>query len=141
MGYTIGTMLNPFPDLLALAFFAPFFVRLGTGIVFLSFAFAHAKNRTALETSIKRHFEFLTFAPWLLIGAEGLIAIALIAGFYTQVAALVGIILCIKLPFVARWYKQEAFAPHDRLLYILLGLASLSLMVSGAGAFAIDLPL
>jgi uncharacterized membrane protein YphA (DoxX/SURF4 family) len=66
----------------------------------------------------------------------------LIAGFLTQIAAIAGIFIALDALFVKWLYKDlDMMAKYSRPFYILTLMACLSLILSGAGAFAIDLPL
>lgn len=64
-------------------------------------------------------------------------------GLYTQIAVLVAI-LALKIEFYLEYWRNRALAPistETYFLYTLAIVALLSLMVTGPGAFAFDLPL
>ena len=63
----------------------------------------------------------------------------LIAGFMTQVTALVFSVMTFG-EFYAE-YREETLLKRDVIFYLLIFAISLSLLLSGAGIFAIDLPL
>lgn len=122
-------MLTPFPGLLTLGFLAPTILRLAValGIGFTSWAHYARRN------------EIKSVWLWPAIIGEAAVAASLVFGIFTQVAALVALVLCIGFAVYA---KQCARAvPLCRGEYILLAVISLSLMLTGAGAFAKDLPL
>lgn len=113
-------MLSLFPELLFLAPLSAFLIRLAVSIAMGYLAYRHAIMPGAA-------FKILCIV-------EGVAAVLLIAGGYTQAAALVGLILVgVNLLTPAR------ILPRSTLL--LLGLMCLSLLMTGAGAFAFDLPL
>lgn len=133
----LSAMFNPFPSLLALGLFGPFMLRIAAGAVILLFAFRvwksmrrHPKAGEASRTSVFH---------WYLLAVEACIGISLIFGFLTQIGAIIGIYLIGHLLYLKR--KQNRAASESRLVYGLLLIIMLSLLVSGAGAFAFDLPL
>jgi len=114
-------MLSVFPELLFLSPFAAFFVRLALACVFGYASSRHFKN----TDSLVRFFAI----------AEAVVAIALFLGIWTQVAA----ILCICL--ISAWFvlpKLRAVALGTTLLSLVL---SATLLLTGAGPLAFDLPL
>lgn len=111
-------MLNVFPDLL-LPFLAPTLLRMGAAVAFAAIAFYHWKRA-----------DTPTWRTWLFVALHGGVAAGLAFGYYTQVAALAGIALAARHAWCA-----------NRAAGLLLALVCLSLFVSGAGAFAFDLPL
>ena len=144
-------MLNTFPELLILGFFAPFILRTAVGLAFLWFGYNKLfQQRTELIVSLQTNPigpSFLkqyvkTLAPFIIwaIGiTEILIGIFFIVGYLTQIAALISIILLLKALYFRKHYPL--LAPHSPLAYLLIIAISVSLLISGAGAFAFDLPL
>ena len=134
-------MLNPFPDLLALIFFAPLLLRLGLGVVFFDFGRhtlgkgkgAHGALFEAL--GLKQGTRYATCLGWLEIG----ISLMFIVGLYVQVASLVALLLSLAAYYLKG--KHGAHIEHRRHLFFLTAVISLSLLLSGAGAIAFDLPL
>jgi len=114
-------MLSLFPELLFLAPLAAFVIRIATGLTLVYMA--------------SKHITVSTTAVRTLGVVEGIAALLLIAGAYTQAAALAGIVIVLF----------SLFAPSYRTLprstLILLAILALSLIVTGAGPFAVDLPL
>jgi len=134
-------MLNTFPSLLTYSFFAPTLLRIVAGFTLLYIGYSQAKNRKAIIQEIRQnigwHFDqTLIFIAVLVVFALGL---ALIVGWYTQIAAIIAILFFLKQMIVAKKYK--AAAPLCRLDYFYLIVILLTLLVTGAGAFAFDLPL
>lgn len=134
-------MLNPFPDLLAFGLLAPFFLRIALGVVLLDF------GRHALVISRERHialFEALQWKPGkryakALGTVELILAVLLVAGLYTQIAALGALVISLAAYYLKG--KHGAHIEHRRHLFFLTAVISLSLLFSGAGAFAFDVPL
>jgi uncharacterized membrane protein YphA (DoxX/SURF4 family) len=62
-----------------------------------------------------------------------------LVGFYTQIAAILSIGLCVKLLIWHKRFPQNSIP--SRLTYLLLLTISLSLFVTGAGILAFDLPI
>lgn len=132
-------MLNPFPGLLVLSFFAPLLIRVGAGFVFFYIAYAQGKRREEISVmrfpllGASKHFVALAVAFNVLVGG------ALIFGYHTQIAALLAVLGTIKLLVLGHWYPR--LVPVDRAALFLLIIVCLSLLISGAGALAYDLPL
>ena len=132
-------MLNPFPDLLVLSFFAPALIRAGAGVMFLYIAYAHAKRRDEIEKisfpliGASRRVVALSCALHVFVGGM------LIFGYHTQVAAILGLIVFAKSLIIKNRYP--ALVPLERPALFLLIVMCLSLLLTGAGALAYDLPL
>ena len=134
-------MLNPFPELLTFVFFAPFLLRLALGVLFLDFG-RHTLMKGRVEHGLL--FEALglkqgTRYAVVLGSIELIIAVMFILGLYTQIAALVGLVLSLSAYYLKG--KHGAHIEHRRHLFFLTAIISLSLLLSGAGSFAFDLPL
>ncbi len=134
-------MLNPFPELLTYSMLAPFILRVVAGIIFIDLgklALNGEKNRWLISLSAIK-----LPRPELGVKILGILeilgGIMLLAGFYTQIAALVLAVLTFAEAFVE--YKDPAILKRTLVFYVLLLAISLSLLLSGAGAFAIDIPL
>ncbi len=134
-------MLNPFPELLTYALLAPFILRLTLGYILINLGYLKLKaEKNRWETIFQMlGFKEKALATKILAYIELLGGLALLFGFYTQIAALVfAILLGIEL-FIER--KEETLMKRDLTFYILLFAISLSLLFSGAGFLAFDLPL
>jgi len=78
-------------------------------------------------------------AVWISVVADIALGALLLIGLFTQVAALLGFLAAMKLAILRRRYPMVA--PHGRVAYFLLAAICLSLMLTGAGFYAFDLPL
>lgn len=139
--------LQIFPQLLDYQFYAPLLLRLALGAIFLVHGWpklAHDKTQFAgwLE-SMK--FKPGKFWAWVVASVEFFGAIFLLAGFFTQLAAL---ILAIEFLVILFWFKRGqpfvakpdapgAYWEFDFLIFFAL----LALLVLGPGSYSLDLPL
>lgn len=114
-------MLSLFPTLLFLSPFAAFLIRLALVAVFAYSAY----TRVPSERTFLKVFGVI----------DGIIALALLVGFYTQLAALVGAICAIA------WLVKAEWSPYPKSTTALALIMCLSLLILGAGPFAFDLPL
>lgn len=114
-------MLSLFPELLFLAPLAAFVIRVVSGLTIARIAYRHVFTPT---TDIR-----------ILGIVEGIVAILLVAGAYTQPAALVAALI-IAITLFLPTYRA---LPRSTLALLLV--MTLSLLVTGAGPFAFDLPL
>ena len=133
-------MLNLFP-IMFLSPFAYALLRITLGGTFLYLGYRHlTKDRFAVWEAIHLYRPRLaTFSAWSLGMAELLIGGSLVAGAYTQIAALAAATLSLTLLVVR---KRLACPAIPQPLFYLLTLAiSCSLFITGAGAFAFDLPI
>ena len=134
-------MLNVFPDLLIFSLIAPFIIRVVAGGMFVISGY-----QKLTEDRLKKALFFENqglrpgvFFAWLFGLIELVGGAFLIAGLYTQPVALILIIplvgaLLIKL-------QHGNLLNHETTYYILLLAICLSVLFSGAGRPAIDLPL
>jgi hypothetical protein len=133
-------MLSLFPGLLYLAPLATTLIRVAAGLTLLYVAYDLTVARGEIAST-----KFLVVGripQWfVLFGALVIFvaAVLLVIGLYTQAAAIVGILFGLKDMIFARKYRNvmPLAASTGALLFIM----SLSLLFSGAGAFAFDLPL
>jgi len=135
-------MLTVFPGLLFLDPLAPFLLRVTVGIIFLFMGYNHLtrERREGIATDLRLKWGATgTFFIWYLGIFEIVVGLFLIAGFLTQIAAIVGGIIALKLLHGRKKYPK--ISPQSTSFYILLFVICLSFLVTGAGAFAIDLPL
>ena len=135
-------MLNPFPELLILGLLAPFLLRVALGALFLHAGWSHLSRENRAEAASKLRLEWGalgTYFIWIVGVAEVLAGLALLVGFLTQIAALVGVLIALKLLYIRKHYPVIASGSVE--FYILVIAMCLSLLLSGAGALAIDIPL
>jgi uncharacterized membrane protein YphA (DoxX/SURF4 family) len=134
-------ILNPFPDLLTYSLLAPFILRVVVGFIFIDL------GKLSLQSERKNWI--ISFKTLGLPGPEisvkifgGLqlgAGVMLLIGFYTQIAALILALLVLIEGYIE--YKDPSIIKRNLVFYVLLFAILLSLLLSGAGAFAIDLPL
>jgi uncharacterized membrane protein YphA (DoxX/SURF4 family) len=132
-------MLNVFPELLVYQLLAPTLLRMAVVLVFAYLAYRHFEHR---EDISKTRFPVVgqgMWIVWLTIIIEVATAAALFFGYYTQVAAILGAIGAIK--HIVWRGKFPNFFWLTRSAAFLLLVICLSLLLTGAGAFAFDLPL
>ncbi len=134
-------MLNPFPDLLTYSFFAPFLLRVILGLITIELGFASLKSEKKEWLNILK----IVKAPFpkKIISVIAILQIVtggmLFFGFYTQIAALILLAFTFTEAFIE--YKESSLLRRDIAFYLLMFIMSLSLLLTGAGAFAFDLPL
>jgi len=132
-------MLNPFPSLLTYSFFAPTLLRVAAALVFAYIAYRHYQNRDAIS---RVHFPVVghgMWIPWAAVIVEVITALGLFFGYHTQYMAILGAIIALKHIIWRGHYP--AFFWLTRSAAFLLLVICLSLLISGAGALAQDLPL
>ncbi|HEY4510856.1 MAG TPA: hypothetical protein VJG29_00615 [Candidatus Paceibacterota bacterium] len=133
-------MLNPFPDLLFLGILAPTVLRIAAGLLFLWLSLRHVGQRESVGASLPSFLKHIrVLYAWALVIAEMLVAIALIAGFLTQIAALLGLLGVIKAYFLRARFPH--IFPLSGSSYFLLATILFVLIFTGAGAFGFDIPL
>lgn len=137
-------MLNTFPNLLFLGLLSPFLIRITVGVVFIWIGYSYLfKDREIVLEQLKKRWpkgasSFMYFGGIF----EIITGIFLFVGFLTQIASIAGILIALDALFVKIFYKDlDLVTKYNKLFYILLFITSLSLLFSGAGAFAFDLPL
>jgi len=128
------SILNPLPELLSYSFVAPLFLRIVISVYFLKqfSTIVYTKYFTKEDLRVKNTFK-------VLIGIKTISALALLVGFYTQIAVLILIILTAVDMFMEHQTKKLKKIKLQFYIFILVIL--LSLLVTGAGFFSIDLPL
>lgn len=118
-------MLSLFPSLLTYSGFAPFLLRLILGSVFAFWGYEKVRSKDN-KTRLIAIFKFI-------------IAIMLILGYMTQLAALLAsIILGV---YIAYKIINKSFLNNGINYYLVLFVISLSILISGSGFMAFDLPL
>ena len=132
--------LNPFPELLSLIFFAPFLLRVGLGSMLFLFGFIRLSGRrhVYLRRFRERWPESGEVLLFSLGGVEIVVGLLFIVGFYTQIAALISMAMALILIFTP---NTKVVAGNNKPMYFLIFMVSFSLLISGAGAFAFDIPL
>ena len=133
-------MLNVFPELLFLSFFAPLMLRAVLGFVLLSYSLNRLyRRKREFEGLFLNHFPLNEKTLLLAVGILELVfGLGLIAGLYTQIIAL-GVILLSLTAILGK--NPVLLFRSSRLIYFFMFGISISLLLSGAGGFAFDLPL
>jgi uncharacterized membrane protein YphA (DoxX/SURF4 family) len=132
-------MLNPFP-IQFLSLLAYFILRVLTGLVLLTLGYRHFEARKVLNTILVLPlFPFGTVTTTVLIMAELVIGALFILGAFTQIAALLAMIMSFKMIVLKSRFAHSSIP--GRLFYVLLLAISCSLFITGAGVFAFDLPI
>jgi len=133
-------MLNIFPSLLDYSLFAPLILRVVGGIIIIGFG----KEQRRHQKVWLPFFEMIGLKPAhifvrIISTLEIAAGVMLIAGFATQIAASFAAV--ITLAALTIEYKNEALIKRDVVFYTLLLSVYLSLILTGAGIPALDLPL
>ena len=122
-------MFSIFPFLLTFAGIAPFIIRISFGITTIYIAYKKLINKDQCITKQLKLFNTI----------EIILSIFIIIGLFTQLIALVyAIIFAIKLIHKA---SKKALLSDGINYYLLLFIMALSLVFTGAGLIAFDLPL
>ncbi|HTR18511.1 MAG TPA: hypothetical protein VMH91_00840 [Candidatus Paceibacterota bacterium] len=133
-------MLLLFPHLLDYQFFVPTLLRAVAGLFFAYIAFRMLVTRaeiTEAEVIIVGHIRM--WMVWISAFVTLLVGVLLFVGLWTQGAAIVGMLITLKHGLGVK--KYSAILPLSGGAYILLFVICTSLLFSGAGAVAFDLPL
>ena len=118
--------LSTFPALLTYGLFAPLLLRVMAGIFILSLGWERYKKPYNWSAII-----YAIFGPLLILG------------LFTQISAIVAIGI-LKFDYYFDFYKNRKTAPVPKnitFLYAVIGIILLSLLVTGPGFLAFDLPL
>lgn len=133
-------MLNPFPSLLMFGILAPFIIRVSLGAVLLYIAVEHFRSKREIAEVLSPLMGRSSKWAWVLLCAIEVSAGALlVVGAWTQIASIVVILLVLKTFFIRPSLRH--LSPLSRSAYVLMCMMALSLLLSGAGGFAFDLPL
>lgn len=122
-------MLSLFPWILTYQEFSPLLLRLTLGIVFLFWAY----RRIQRESKESRNMKIACVA------FEAILGICLIIGFLTQLIALLTTL--VFLSHLINKAKNKAFLTNGINYYFILLIISLCLLLTGPGAFSVDLPI
>jgi uncharacterized membrane protein YphA (DoxX/SURF4 family) len=132
-------MLNPFP-IQFLALFSYFILRVFVGGVLCYLGLLHFRSRHTLKGVLTlAWWPYGSISTFLLVVTELTLSIMFTLGFLTQVASLILALTSLKMLVLRGRFDHPALPP--RLVYVLFLGAALCLFITGAGAFAFDLPL
>lgn len=134
--------LSLFPHLLDYQMLGIFMIRATLGLIFIYFAYEKIVHERHVRTEF---FEKLKLRPakaffWVVTLAELVAGIGLTIGLYTQAAAITTGVL-MTLAALIKNHRPTVLPKNTVGFYIILAIASFSLLFLGAGAFAVDLPL
>ncbi len=134
-------MLNLFPSLLTYGGYGPTIIRVVLGLIFLDLGILKLRSEKARWIA---SFEALHLKPAVslvtLFGTvEAVGGLMLIGGVYTQAAALVFALLT-GVELYLEW-KDASLIKRSFVFYLLLFAIALSLLFTGAGKAAFDIPL
>ena len=134
-------MLSIFPFLLSYKLLAPFILRLTLGAIFVDYGWAKINRQKAEKVAF---FETIGLKPgltyvWIIALIEIATGLLLAVGFLTQIAALIAAIILIISILLKK--KDPASFESSSCLFIVCLIISLSLLLTGAGSLAFDLPL
>lgn len=131
---------NIFPQLFTFSLIAPLILRVVLGLVFLNLGFLKlGKEKSGWISSLHilgvRPARFFAVLLGLIEIIGGLL---LIAGAYTQLTALILAVITVSELLVE--YEEESILKRDFIFYLLLATICVSLLLSGAGLYAVDMP-
>jgi uncharacterized membrane protein YphA (DoxX/SURF4 family) len=132
---------NLFPELFSFTLIAPFILRMVIGFIFLNLGYLKlGKEKPGWIVSL----EVLNIKPaGFFVGLIGIIeaigGLLLIAGAYIQITALVLGVIALAELFIE--YREESILKRDFVFYLLLAAICASLLLTGAGLWAVDIPL
>lgn len=133
-------MLNPFPELLYLSLLGPFIVRVAAGSILIVAGLQLVRHRYAIAERLRSLMPYGAVTPPWLFGLLYLSAgLSVLAGYLTQIGALIG--AAVSFLSAVNRVQLGPLAPLSRGTYVLLCAICLSLLVTGAGAIAFDIPL
>ena len=131
-------MLNVFPALLTYAINAPTILRIALVAVLLFVAYRQWKQRKIIAAQkLPLFFPSGMWVVWLSIAWELATAVLLLLGLYTQIGALMGLVMALKLFWWHRHYPEITVLSKSA--SFLVAMICLSLMFSGAGQPAFDI--
>jgi uncharacterized membrane protein YphA (DoxX/SURF4 family) len=132
-------ILNTFPQLLTYGIFAPFVLRLIIGFIAINLGLLKLGKEKSRWTGL---FDTIHFRPAkifvkLFAFIEIVGGLMLMGGAYTQLVAI--IFAMIYFASAVLEYREEGLEERTLPFYALMFVISLSLIFTGAGAFAFDL--
>jgi len=132
---------NIFPELFSFSLIAPVILRAVLGLIFINLGYLKlTKEKPGWVSSLNiLGIKPASFFVILLGLVEILGASLILAGAYTQLAALVLAVIAVSETLIE--YKEESILKRDLPFYILIAAICISLILTGAGLFAIDMPI
>ena len=137
-------MLTTFPTLLMYSFYVPTALRVMLAVFFAWMAISHFTHKKAVGDEIDNKVRWVSheMAVWLVglvILFELAIALFLFVGAFTQIAAILAALAFAKMAWLRK--SMPHYAPLPSSTFIVLAIVALSVLITGAGGFAFDLPL
>ena len=134
-------MLATFPILLTFGLLAPTILRITVGLIFFYFGWL---KLTKDRESKMNFFNIIGLKPaiiflWLVASIEIITGTMITVGFLTQIASIIASIIMLISIFIK--IKVPKALPNSLDFYVLFFVVFLSLIFSGPGIFAFDLPL
>jgi uncharacterized membrane protein YphA (DoxX/SURF4 family) len=134
-------ILNTFPELLTYSSLSSFILRIVIGFIIINLGLLKLGKE---KEDWQKLFEIINFHPskYFVKGLafiEMVGGLMLLAGIYTQIVAIIFAITFFCEMILE--YRDESLEDRSLPFYILIFAICLSLIFSGAGVFAIDLPL
>ena len=132
-------ILNTFPELLTFGILAPLILRVVLGFIAIDLGYLKIGKE---KLRWQKLFELIHFHPGkyfvkALAYVEILGGLMLILGGYTQIVAIVFSVMFLCEAIIE--YREETLEVRNLPFYVLMFAISLSLIFSGAGAFALDI--
>ncbi len=131
--------LSLFPQLFFLSPLSATLLRLAAAIVIGQLAYFYWSHRDTLAQVDVMIVGRTKWIPLMAAIFSVIVSLGLLLGLYTQLAAILGAVSALKALIWKRRYPE--FIPLSRTSSALLLVICVSLVVTGAGAFAIDWPL
>lgn len=133
-------MFNPFPELFFLQPVAPLIIRVVIGIflIYIGYLTAFVRREDLQKKFHIEKYPLPNFIPWKLGIAEILVGIFLVIGLYTQIVAIVAAYIFLNLAVLDN--PKTGIIGYPKGTYLLSALIVLTLVLSGAGSMAFDLP-
>lgn len=135
-------MLNTFPELLNYSILAPTLIRFVLGFVLITVGLEILKPSKRYLFSAyfsSRSYPLADLLPWKFGIIQIILGLFFIFGFFTQIASLITLYILFWLLLIEN--REEKILPHTSTFYLIMFVMALSLLLTGAGAFAVDLPL
>ena len=134
-------ILNTFPDLLTYGILSPLILRVVLGLIALDLGILKLGKESHVWVGL---FQTINFQPAkffvkLLAAIEIIGGVMLVLGSYTQITAIVFAVIFFCETVLE--YREESLETRNLPFYIMMFAISLSLVFSGAGAFALDIGL
>ena len=132
-------MLSVFPEILFLSPFAATILRAAAAYVFFYAAVAQMSQSAALSEVSLPVLGKGKWIVWISVVFDIVVGVMLLTGSYTQIAAIMGMMgAAAALTFMSPYAERIPLARGSIALVFLI---LFSLLLTGAGAFAFDLPL